>query len=315
MITHALVTMLPYATRWVSNKNDWRKQKIKHAVTGSGKDSMNETVAIVESRRWTESANAWDHWADGMANPADRINQPLLDLGDAPAGARVLDLAAGVGEPSLTQAQRLGPSGLVVASDLVPAMLTGLGRRAAGHPHPPCPVAADMTALPFASAGFDRVLCRFGLMFVPDLTAALSEMRRVLRPGGVAALAVWGQRAGNSLFDRLGMILAQEQGETADALLAPLFRFADPENLLSLAGKAGFRHADARTLTLTNPAKVEQPFWLPTLEMAFSPLLGPMAPERRAALHQRIAADFATGADEQGRVAVRMEVNLLRLET
>lgn len=276
---------------------------------------MSETVAIVESRRWTESANAWDHWADGMANPADRINQPLLDLGDAPAGARVLDLAAGVGEPSLTQAQRLGPSGLVVASDLVPAMLTGLGRRAAGHPHPPCPVAADMTALPFADGGFDRVLCRFGLMFVPDLMAALTEMRRVLRPGGAAALAVWGQRSGNSLFDRLGRILTADHGERADALLSPLFRFADPGNLLSLADKAGFRHARVETLTLTNPAKVEHPFWLPTLEMAFSPLVRPMTPDQRATLHERIAADFATGADEQGRFAVRMEVHLLRLET
>jgi len=276
---------------------------------------MTGTVAIVESQRWTQSANAWDHWADGMANPADRINQPLLDLADAHAGARVLDLAAGVGEPSLTQAQRLGPDGMVVAIDLVPAMLWGLGRRAVGHAHPPCPVVADMTALPFASAGFDRVLCRFGLMFVADLPAALAEMHRVLRPGGAAALAVWGRRAGNSLFDRLGRILSQEHGAMADALLSPLFRFADPGNLLCLIDSAGFRHVQTQTLTLTTMARVEHPFWLPTLEMAFSPLVGPMAPDRRAALHDRIAADVAADADGQGRFAVQMEVHLLRLET
>ncbi|MBJ7414354.1 MAG: methyltransferase domain-containing protein, partial [Niveispirillum sp.] len=225
---------------------------------------MTKTVVIVESQRWHESANAWDHWADGMANPADRINQPLLDLADAPPRARVLDLAAGVGEPSLTQARRLGSDGLVVASDLVPAMLSGLGRRTVGHPHPPHPVAADMTALPFAGAGFDRVLCRFGLMFVPDLQAALTEMHRVLRPGGAAALAVWGRRAGNSLFDRLGRILAQEYGSVVEALLSPLFRFADPGNLLSQAREAGFPDGRVKTLTLTTPAKVAQPFWLPT---------------------------------------------------
>lgn len=276
---------------------------------------MTKTVVIVESQRWRESANAWDHWADGMANPADRINQPFLDLADAPVGARVLDLAAGVGEPSLTQARRLGADGLVVASDLVPAMLSGLGRRTAGHPHPPHPVAANMTALPFASAGFDRVLCRFGMMFVPDPQAALTEMHRVLRPGGAAVLAVWGQRAGNSLFDRLGRVLAQEHGAVADALLSPLFRFDDPGNLLSQAKEAGFSDARMQTLSLTTPAKVAQPFWLPTLEMAFSPLVGSMATAARADLHARIAADFAHAADEQGRFSVQMEVHLLRLQT
>lgn len=276
---------------------------------------MNGTVVIVESQRWTESANAWDHWADGMANPADRINQPLLDLADAPAGGRVLDLAAGVGEPSLTQAHRLGAGGLVVASDLVPAMLSGLGRRSKGHPHPPCPVAADMTALPFVGAGFDRVLCRFGLMFVPAPLTALAEMHRVLRSGGVAAVAVWGRREGNSLFDRLGRILSREHGEKANALLSPLFRFADPGNLQRQAEAAGFSHVRVETLALTTPAKIENPFWLPTLEMAFSPLVGPMSPTHRAALHAQIAADFAETADEQGRFPVHMEVHLLRLQT
>lgn len=276
---------------------------------------MNGTVAIVESQRWTESANAWDHWADGMANPADRINQPLLDLADAPPGSRILDIAAGVGEPSLTQAHRNGADGLVVACDLVPAMLSGLGRRARGHPHPPHSVAADMTILPFADAGFDRVLCRFGLMFVPEHEAALAEMRRVLRPGGVAALAVWGPRTGNSLFDRLGRLLSREYGERVDALLSPLFRFADPGNLLRQAENAGFRHVRAETLRLNNPARADHTFWLPTLEMAFSPLVAPMPPDQRAALHAHIAADFAAATDEQGRFHVHMAVNLIRLQT
>lgn len=276
---------------------------------------MNGTVAIVESQRWTESVNAWDHWADGMANPADRINQPLLDLAGALPGSRVLDIAAGVGEPSLTQAQRIGANGLVVACDLVPAMLSGLGRRARGHPHPPHPVAADMTILPFANAAFDRILCRFGLMFAPEHAAALSEMRRVLRPNGVAVLAVWGPRAGNSLFDRLGRLLSREYGKGADALLTPLFRFAEPGNLLLQAENAGFRDVRAETLILNNPARADHPFWLPTLEMAFSSLVSPMSPDQRAALHDHIAADFAAAADERGLFHVHMAVNLIRLQT
>lgn len=268
-----------------------------------------------EARRWAESANAWRNWADGMANPADRINTPLLDIADAKAGQTILDLAAGVGEPSLSQARRLRGDGLVVASDLVPAMLTGLSRRAGSHPHPPLPVAADMLALPFAAGGFDIILCRFGLMFVPDTGVALAEMRRVLRPGGAAALAVWGPRTQNSLFDRLGRRLAADHGDMADRLLAPLFRFGDPGDLVDTAYRAGFVTVRQHTLSATVPARLDQPFWKPTLEMAFSPLLALLSADEVARLHDRIAADFASAADEQQRFPVAMSVHLLRLET
>lgn len=275
---------------------------------------MAAIVATVEGRRWTDSANAWVHWADGMADPADRVNQPLLALAGAPSGARVLDLAAGVGEPSLTQARRLGSDGLVVASDLVPAMLSGLGRRAADHPFPPLRVAADMMALPFATGAWDRVLCRFGLMFVPDPALALAEMRRVLRPGGIAALAVWGPLAQNSLFELLGRVLARDHAPHSRALLAPLFRFADPAALLQLAEAAGFAASGAEPLHMTNQARADHPFWLPTLEMAFSPLLARLDGTARTALHAAIAAAAADQCDVQGRFHVHMSVNLLRLQ-
>ncbi len=268
-----------------------------------------------EARRWAESANAWQNWAEGMANPADRINAPLLDLAGATAGQAVLDLAAGVGEPSLSQAHRLRGRGMVVASDLIPAMLTGLARRCMAQPHPPLPVAADMQALPFATAGFDIILCRFGLMFVPDTGAALTEMRRVLRPGGAAALAVWGPRTQNTLFDRLGRRLATDHGPLADRLLAPLFRFADPAELVHAAYKAGFTAVRHQPLCTTVPARLDQPFWRPTLEMAFSPLLAMLSRDELAGLHDRISADFAADADEQRRFPVTLSVHLLRMET
>lgn len=268
-----------------------------------------------EAQRWAESANAWQNWADGMASPADRINVPLLDLAGAQSGQAVLDLAAGVGEPSLSQAQRLGSTGLVVASDLVPAMLSGLSRRTATHPHPPLPVAADMLALPFASGAFDIVLCRFGLMFVPDTRAALVEMRRVLRSGGAATLAVWGPRTRNSVFDRLGRRLAADHGPMAERLLAPLFRFADPDLLVGMALKAGFIAVRQQNLSTTVPARVDLPFWQPTLEMAFSPLLATLSPEERTHLDKRIAADFVADADAERRFPVALSVQLLRLET
>ncbi|OYQ31348.1 hypothetical protein CHU95_19460 [Niveispirillum lacus] len=268
-----------------------------------------------EARRWTESADAWQHWAEGMASPADRINGPLLDLAGATPGQAVLDLAAGVGEPSISQADRLRGNGLVVASDLVPAMVNGLSRRAGAHPSPPLPVAADMQALPFASGSFDIVLCRFGLMFVPDTQAALREMRRVLRPGGAAVLAVWGPRLANSLFDRLGRRLTTDYGPAAERLLAPLFRFAEPTDLVAQAELSGFPLVSSQNLVLALSARADHAFWQPTLEMAFSPLVASLTPAQRAGLEDRIAADFAAETDAQDRIALAMSVHLLRLET
>lgn len=278
------------------------------------RSGMIGTSDVDESRRWINSASAWDRWADGMANPADRINRPLLDLAATAPGQRVLDLAAGVGEPALSQARRLHGDGLVVACDLVPAMLAGLARRAAVLDHPPLAVAADMTALPFATAGFDRVLCRFGVMFVPDVVLALVEMRRVLRPGGAAVLAVWGPRHHNSLFDRLGRCLEGQYGRKATAVLSPLFRFADPAELGMMARTAGFRALRHEPLVRRHAARLDQPFWLPTLEMAFNPLLAPLSPAERAALHDRIKTDLAAEADAERQFPVTMSVHLLRLD-
>ncbi|WP_448203142.1 class I SAM-dependent methyltransferase [Azospirillum sp. sgz302134] len=251
-----------------------------------------------ERARWAASADAWDRWADPMADLADKLNQPLLDAAGVAEGGRLLDLASGAGEPALSAARRVGPGGLVVGSDLVPGMMSGAVRRAAEAPDGQRPVftAADMTALPFADQSFDGVTCRFGIMFVPDVAAALAEVRRVLRPGGKAAFMVWGPRAGNALFETVGAGVAAQLGE--DGSLDPLFRFAAPGLLASAMRAAGFREATETDLTPVRKAPKGQPFWRATLDMSFGHRLHGLPPDRRAALEADIARRFderATG--------------------
>lgn len=245
-----------------------------------------------ERARWTASADAWNRWADPMADLADKLNQPLLDAAGVAAGERVLDLASGAGEPALSAARRVGPSGLVVGSDLVPGMMAGAVRRAgeASEGQRPVFTAADMTALPFADGRFDRVTCRFGIMFVPDIAAALAEVRRVLRPGGAVAFMVWGPRGGNALFDTVGAAVADQLGE--DGSLDPLFRFAEPGLLAAALRTAGFREATETDLTPVRKAPKGQPFWRATLDMSFGHRLRTLAPERRATLEAEIARRF-----------------------
>ncbi|CAO3423554.1 methyltransferase domain-containing protein [Azospirillum endophyticum] len=195
--------------------------------------------AARERERWAASSDAWDRWADPMADLADKLNRPLLDAAGLKEGHRLLDLASGAGEPALSAARRAGTDGLVIGSDIVPGMMAGAVRRARGVQGPaPAFAAADMTALPFADATFDGVTCRFGIMFVPAADAALREVRRVLRPGGRAAFMVWGPRAGNGLFLEIGDAVADHLGE--DGSLEPLFRYAEPGLLAETMRAAGF---------------------------------------------------------------------------
>lgn len=248
-----------------------------------------------ERARWAASAAAWDRWADPMADLADKLNQPLLDAAGVAAGDRVLDLASGAGEPALSAARRVGPSGLVLATDLVPGMMTGAVRRAAEADHErPVFAAADMTRLPLPDGAIDRVTCRFGIMFVPDAGAALAEVRRVLRPDGSAAFMVWGPRAGNALFEVVAEAVADHLGE--DHSIDPLFRFAETGRLAGAMRSAGFATATDAELTPVRKAPKGQPFWRATLDMVFGHRLDELDTAARGALETDIDRRFAERA-------------------
>ena len=101
------------------------------------------------------------------------------------AGQTVLDLAGGTGDMARLISPVAGPSGRIVLCDINASMLTiGRDRMLDAGLANVLPVQADAQSLPFPSAAFDRVMIAFGLRNVTDKERALSEMQRVLRPGG-----------------------------------------------------------------------------------------------------------------------------------
>ena len=266
--------------------------------------------ADAERRRWAASGEAWDRWADPLAEAAERVNAPLLALADLQPGQTVLDLASGAGEPALTSAARVGPSGLVLATDLVAPMLAGARRRAASQGLGTLRfLLADMQALPLAAGSVDRVTCRFGLMFVPDAVAATAEMARVLRPGGRAVTAVWGDLADNTLFRELAAAVDETLGPAQGDGLAALFRFAQAGASAALLRAGGLTMVEETALHLSLTVAPGRPFWRPTLEMAFAPRLAAATPAQREALEQAAAANFAALAGPEG-IPLTMHIKL-----
>jgi SAM-dependent methyltransferase len=146
-----------------------------------------------QGREWGRSAAGWkQHW-DIWEKGAQHINARLVELAHLQPGHKVVDIATGLGETAFTAARQVGPTGQVIGTDIAPEMLA-IARteaKALGLSHVDFrEMDAEEPDLP--SKSFNAVLCRFGLMFLPHLTTALTRLRQLLVPGGRFAAAVWG---------------------------------------------------------------------------------------------------------------------------
>jgi SAM-dependent methyltransferase len=172
-------------------------------------------------------------------------------------GETVLELAAGVGDTGFEAAALVGRSGRLISSDLSPAMLDAARRRGAelGLANVDYRV-IDAQRIELGDDSVDGVLCRFGYMLMPHPETALAETRRVLRPGGCLALAVWGALERNPFFAIAGISLAQ-RGHILPPPSPPApgpFSMAEPARVEALLRAAGF--VEVRTEELTGSFKV-----------------------------------------------------------
>jgi ubiquinone/menaquinone biosynthesis C-methylase UbiE len=141
-------------------------------------------------QRWDALAEAWDRWTPVRAAWLGPVTEAMLGMARLRTGDKVVDVAAGAGEPGLTAAERVGPTGSVLATDLSSNILAFAERaaRERGVQNLATRV-MDAERLELEDGTFDVALSRLGIIFCPDLRQALAEMRRVLRPGGRAVVA------------------------------------------------------------------------------------------------------------------------------
>jgi len=152
----------------------------------------NLKMKIRQKAAWDDSAEGWKRWWPMFERAAQSVNHRLVELAGVRAGDRVLDIATGSGEPALTAARAAGDSGRVVAVDLSPGMLAIARERidAAGLKNVDL-IESDAESLTLDAHSFDAAICRWGLMFMPDLDGVLRAMHRALKPGRNFATAVW----------------------------------------------------------------------------------------------------------------------------
>ena len=145
----------------------------------------------VQRQGWDRSVEHYETFWREQLRPA---HDAVLAAAVLRSGERVIDIACGTGMVTLPAAEAVGPTGSVVATDISQRMVEDTAKRAAeaglGH--------VDVDRCDAENLGttgrFDVALCSLGLMYVPAPGVALAEMVRVLRPGGRAVVAVWGER-------------------------------------------------------------------------------------------------------------------------
>jgi SAM-dependent methyltransferase len=156
--------------------------------------SNQASIREAQHRNWDSAAAGWMEWSDFNDRADSHISRRLVELAGVRTGDRVLDVAAGYGEPALTAARRTGPQGKVVATDISAEMLTfGRARAAAAGLENIEFVESDASSLDFQDAIFDAAVSRWGIIFEPDAEGAAQRIRRFLRPGSRMAIASWGK--------------------------------------------------------------------------------------------------------------------------
>ena len=223
---------------------------------------------------WARVAPAWaEHAAYADARGAE-VTARLLALTTPAPGERVLELASGPGGMGLAAASRVAPDGEVVISDVAAEMVAIADERAAelGLANVSTRV-LDIDAIDEPDASFDVVLCREGLMFASDPGRALSEIRRVLRPGGRLGLAVWGARERNPW---LGVVFDAVNAELDRPVPPPgipgPFALGNAARLDSLLRDAGLQDVSVSELAVPLRADSFDEWWRRT-----SALAGPLA--------------------------------------
>ena len=233
----------------------------------------------LKDSKWSASYRliAAEKWKAKSAAMGRDVTAGLVRYANPQPGMKVLDLASGTGEPAISVASIVGPTGHVTALDLSAELLEIANQRAQARQLRNFSTRqADAQDLPFPNQTFDLITCRFGVMFFDDSQKALTEALRVLKPDGRACFLAWGPFDQPYWSSTMGIVHKHAGGSIMASGGPNMFRFAEPGSLSAALEKAEFREIHEETVTLpwTWPGSVEELWeYVQAVSTPFRPLL------------------------------------------
>ena len=220
--------------------------------------------------QWSRSAAGWGRRADDIRTWALPVSQAMIDGVELQPGETVVELAAGPAETGLLAAEMVAPGGRVLISDLAEEMLDVARARAERQGVENAEFRRlDLEAIEIGAGLVDVVLVRWGVMLVADPAAAAREIRRILKPGGRAAVAVWDLPERNP-WATIPTEELVEQGiaPARDPDQPGMFSLAAPGRLESVLQDAGFVEVDVEAVDVTRRHETADAYLDATLDLS-----------------------------------------------
>jgi len=263
-----------------------------------------------EIDRWNAIAESWHGWIPHMHNWYEPATELMLDLANIDTGSRVLDIAAGDGDQSLTAAERVGPGGYVLAIDRAEKLLAIAEQAAkdAGYSNIETRL-MDGENLVLSENSFDAVICRFALMFFNDPVQGLQGIKHILKTNGKFSAVVYAENGDPEFLTALTTVqnfLGIEQPAKPAAT-----SLGNPKTFEQTIKKAGLTDVEVHPLTLqVKMASTEECVeYLQDTSPTIRELLLPLSPDERDKVWQAVNEALAkyktsSGFEVQHRVLV-----------
>ncbi len=268
-------------------------------------DGPLDDLAAEQRDQWQRAAVGWRKWSPLFAQRDD--SKRYLEAAAIVQGQSVLEVGAGTGDQTLALAERVGPSGRVVATDVSTDMLSIAEERvtAAGYDNVEFHgvAAADID---LDTARFDAAVSGFTLMLVPDPVAAVSRVAELLAPGAPFVASVWGLPPKVPMLSMPMATIIRELGITPPNPEGPgLFALGDPNGFRGVLDAADLHDVTVTPFPMrfTYPSADTYAEFTRDIAVVISDLVQRMAPERTEEIWAQVAAVAQDQAADDGSVA------------
>ena len=235
--------------------------------SSSSRDSEDEEYKkrSQQHQSWDNVARGWQKWWKTFEKDAQKVNERLVELAEIKQGDRVIDIATGIGEPAITAAKKVGIEGYVLATDISPQMLAIAKERTVSlglqniveFKEVDAEKILDLQQQQQPLSPFAAVLCRWGLMFFPNLASTLTNIYKLLSYGGRIAAAVWSEPTKVPKLYTAIDIVTQKLGISSTTAYAHYTEILSPFSLANInivnnaLVEAGFKDIHTEYLNIT----------------------------------------------------------------